>query len=93
MHLAPGASDLSGAIGTMSMRMPAVFYGHGNPMNALERNPYTEAWGKLGAKLPRPRAVVSLSAHCYIQDAAVTVSTATKTIHDFGARRLPRGGG
>lgn len=68
----------------MSMRMPAVFFGHGNPMNALLRNPYTEAWSELGAKLPRPKAIVCVSAHWYIQDAAVTVSTAPRTIHDFG---------
>src|SRR5436309_11482340 len=68
----------------MSMRMPAVFFGHGNPMNALLQNPYTEAWDKLGAKLPRPKAIVCVSAHWYIQDAAVTVSTAPRTIHDFG---------
>src|SRR5207249_26352 len=68
----------------MSMRMPAVFFGHGNPMNALLQNPYTEAWDKLGAKLPRPKAIVCVSAHWYIQDAAVTVSTRPKTIHDFG---------
>lgn len=53
-------------------------------MNALLRNPYTEAWSELGAKLPRPKAIVCVSAHWYIQDAAVTVSTAPRTIHDFG---------
>src|SRR6266576_4161514 len=68
----------------MSMRMPAVFFGHGNPMNALLQNSYTEAWDKLGAKLPRPKAIVCVSAHWYIQDAAVTVSPRPKTIHDFG---------
>src|SRR5437016_11877848 len=68
----------------MSMRMTAVFFGHGNTMNALLQNPYTEAWDKLGAKLPRPKAIVCVSAHWYIQDAALTVSTRPKTIHDFG---------
>ncbi len=53
-------------------------------MNALLCNPYTEAWRGIGARLPRPKAILSISAHWYIQDAAVTVSTAPRTIHDFG---------
>ncbi len=51
----------------MSKRMPAVFFGHGNPMNALLRNPYTEAWSELGTRLPRPKAVLCVSAHWYIE--------------------------
>src|SRR5690348_4198665 len=69
---------------TTSMRMPALFFGHGNPMNAVLRNPYTEAWNALGRTLPRPKGIVCVSAHWYIQDSAVTVSTAPRTIHDFG---------
>ena len=68
----------------MSHLMPAIFFGHGNPMNALSRNPYTEAWTAIGAGIPRPKAILCISAHWYIQDAAVTVSTAPRTIHDFG---------
>ena len=68
----------------MTNLMPAVFFGHGNPMNALSRNQYTEAWAGIGASLPRPKAILCISAHWYIQDAAVTVSTAPRTIHDFG---------
>src|ERR1035437_9153998 len=68
----------------MAQQMPAVFFGHGNPMNALLRNPYTERWTEIGAGLPRPKTILCLSAHWYIQDAAVTVSTAPRTIHDFG---------
>ena len=64
--------------------MPAVFFGHGNPMNAVLRNAYTEAWNALGKSLPRPKGIVCVSAHWYIQDSAVTVSTAPRTIHDFG---------
>jgi len=66
------------------MRMPAIFFGHGNPMNAVLRNGYTAQWAAIGNTLPRPKAVVSISAHWYVQDAAVTVSTAPRTIHDFG---------
>jgi 4,5-DOPA dioxygenase extradiol len=65
-------------------RMPALFIGHGNPMNALLVNRYTQRWADIGTSLPRPKAILSVSAHWYIEDAAVTVSTAPKTIHDFG---------
>ncbi len=68
----------------MSGRMPALFIGHGNPMNALLANPYTQRWAAIGATLPRPKAILSVSAHWYIEDAAVTVSTVPRTIHDFG---------
>lgn len=53
-------------------------------MNALLVNPYTEQWAALGRAILRPKAIVCISAHWYIQDAAVTISTAPKTIHDFG---------
>ena len=66
------------------MRMPAIFFGHGNPMNALLRNSYTEEWKLIGTRLPRPKGILCVSAHWYIPDAAVTVSTAPRTIHDFG---------
>lgn len=68
----------------MSSRMPSLFFGHGNPLNALLQNSYTKAWSDIGRELPRPKAILSVSAHWYIQDAAVTVSTAPRTIHDFG---------
>ncbi len=68
----------------MAERMPALFIGHGNPMNALLMNSYTQRWATIGATIPRPKAILSVSAHWYIEDAAVTVSTAPRTIHDFG---------
>jgi 4,5-DOPA dioxygenase extradiol len=68
----------------MAQRMPAVFFGHGNPMNALLENSYTEQWAAMGGRLPRPKAILCISAHWYIQDAAVTISTTPRTIHDFG---------
>jgi 4,5-DOPA dioxygenase extradiol len=78
------SSDLASKGLVMAQRMPAVFFGHGNPMNALLRNPYTERWTAIGARLPRPKAILCVSAHWYIEDAALTVSTAPRTIHDFG---------
>jgi 4,5-DOPA dioxygenase extradiol len=68
----------------MGGRMPALFIGHGNPMNALLANPYTQRWAAIGATLPRPKAILSVSAHWYIEDGAVTVSTSPRTIPDFG---------
>lgn len=68
----------------MAERMPALFFGHGNPMNALLVNPYTRTWARIGESLPKPKGILSVSAHWYIEDAAVTVSTAPRTIHDFG---------
>jgi 4,5-DOPA dioxygenase extradiol len=64
--------------------MPAVFVGHGNPMNALQRNAYTEAWRALGSALPRPRAIVCVSAHWYLPGTWVTAMERPRTIHDFG---------
>jgi 4,5-DOPA dioxygenase extradiol len=67
-----------------STRLPALFLGHGNPMNALQSNPWTRGWAALGAALPRPRAVLSISAHWYIEGTAVTAMEKPRTIHDFG---------
>jgi 4,5-DOPA dioxygenase extradiol len=73
-----------------SARMPAIFVGHGNPMNALARNPYTEGWRSLGDSIPRPRAILCVSAHWYVPRSAVTAMARPRTIHDFGgfAREL-----
>ncbi len=63
--------------------MPAAFLGHGSPMNALDRNGYTEAWRSLGTSVPRPRAILAISAHWYVNITAVTAMDQPKTIHDF----------
>jgi len=63
--------------------MPAAFFGHGNPMNALESNRYTEAWRAVGESLPRPRAILVVSAHWYVNATAVTAMPRPRTIHDF----------
>ncbi|MFN8526520.1 MAG: 4,5-DOPA dioxygenase extradiol [Chloroflexota bacterium] len=68
---------------TQTTRMPAVFFGHGSPMNALTTNSYTEAWRKFGESIPKPRAVLAISAHWYIQATAVTSMNLPSTIHDF----------
>ena len=63
--------------------MPAAFIGHGNPMNALEVNRYTTAWKAFGLAVPRPRAILVVSAHWYINATAVTAMPRPRTIHDF----------
>ena len=63
--------------------MPALFIGHGSPMNTLERNGFTEAWRELGRSLPRPRALLVVSAHWYFGATAVTAMAKPRTIHDF----------
>ena len=63
--------------------MPAIFVGHGSPMNALDDNRYTRAWSEVAASCRRPRAVVAVSAHWYIGATAITTMDRPKTIHDF----------
>jgi 4,5-DOPA dioxygenase extradiol len=63
--------------------MPVLFIGHGSPMNTLEFNRYTRAWHELGATIPRPRALLVVSAHWYIGATAVTAMARPRTIHDF----------
>lgn len=67
----------------MTNLMPVFFIGHGNPMNALSRNKYTEGWASIHGSTPRPRAILSVSAHYYIPFTMVTASLNPPTIHDF----------
>jgi 4,5-DOPA dioxygenase extradiol len=68
----------------MPDEMPAIFFGHGNPMNAISENGYTEAWRRIGSETPTPKAILSVSAHWFVPGTGVTVTTAPRTIHDFG---------
>lgn len=67
-----------------SDRMPLMFVGHGNPMNAIEHNKFSEAWKEIGAKLPKPQAILSVSAHWLTRGTRVLAMERPKTIHDFG---------
>ncbi len=66
-----------------TMRFPVLFVGHGNPMNALETNRYTESWRALGTTLPVPHAILSISAHWLTEGTKVHMVEEPKTIHDF----------
>ena len=66
-------------------RMPALFVGHGNPMNAIEDNAYSRVWAEIGANLPRPQAILCVSAHWMTRGGSLAhVGAKPKTIHDFG---------
>lgn len=65
-------------------RMPVLFVGHGSPMNAIENNAYHRSWEQMGKTLPRPKAILSVSAHWLTQGTKVTSMAHPKTIHDFG---------
>ena len=64
-------------------RMPALVIGHGSPMNTLELNGYTKGWRAIGEQLPRPKALLVVSAHWFIAATAVTAMPRPRTIHDF----------
>jgi 4,5-DOPA dioxygenase extradiol len=68
----------------MRKTMPAIFFGHGNPMNAIQVNAYSKGWAAIGTQVPKPKAVIAISAHWYIPGTAVTAMSAPRTIHDFG---------
>jgi len=71
------------------MRMPAIFFGHGNPMNAILDNAYSQAWARIGRELPRPKGIVCVSAHWYLPGTLVTANARPRTIHDFGGFPRP----
>jgi 4,5-DOPA dioxygenase extradiol len=64
--------------------MPALFVGHGNPMNVIRRNAWTDGWKTIGTSMPRPKAIIVVSAHWYVPSTMVTAMTHPRTIYDFG---------
>jgi 4,5-DOPA dioxygenase extradiol len=67
-----------------SARMPVAFLGHGSPMNTLQQNAFTNAWRSFGASVPKPKAVLMVSAHWFTPGTHVTAMQVPETIHDFG---------
>jgi 4,5-DOPA dioxygenase extradiol len=63
-------------------KTPLIFFGHGSPMNALGGQ-FAQAWRALGETIPKPRAMLMVSAHWYIEETAVTAMQRPRTIHDF----------
>ena len=68
----------------MAKQMPAIFFGHGNPMNALQSNAWTKAWSAIGKGIPKPKSIVCVSAQWYLSATLVTAQERPRTIHDFG---------
>lgn len=68
---------------TDTATLPALFIGHGSPMNTLDLNRYTQSWREVGKSIPKPRAVLVVSAHWYFGATAVTAMAKPRTIHDF----------
>lgn len=68
---------------TAEKSIPAIFVGHGNPMNIIRRSRWTESWIALGGTLPQPRAILAVSAHWYVPATMVTAMPHPRTIHDF----------
>lgn len=65
-------------------KMPVMFVGHGSPMNAIEENEFSKTWGKVGKELPKPAAILCISAHWETRGTFVTAMQKPQTIHDFG---------
>jgi 4,5-DOPA dioxygenase extradiol len=65
-------------------KMPVLFMGHGSPMNGIEDNAFSAAWAKVAKEIPRPKAVLCISAHWLTRGTAVTAMERPPTIHDFG---------
>ena len=65
-------------------QMPLLFVGHGSPMNAIEQNEIHKEWQRIGKELPRPTAILCVSAHWETEGTWVTAMEKPKTIHDFG---------
>ena len=76
--------ELKTAFADSDQKMPVLFVGHGNPMNAIEDNEYSRAWAEVGKSLPPPNAILCISAHWETNGTQVTGMDKPKTIHDFG---------
>src|ERR1051326_4972393 len=72
----------------MAQPMPVIFFGHGNPLNALQQNDWTEGWATIGKSIPRPRAIVCVSAHWYLPATLDSAMDQLRTIH--GLAGCPR---
>lgn len=84
MSLNQTLRDLHAAFPDSDRRMPALFVGHGSPMNAIQDNEFSRTWAMEGKGLPRPNAILCISAHWETRGTLVTGMDKPKTIHDFG---------
>lgn len=80
MSILSRTADLHG----VTDRMPVIFFGHGSPMNAIEKNEFSETWKDIGRKIEKPTAILCISAHWETAGTYVTAMDQPRTIHDFG---------
>ena len=80
----PGPEQKEAPMSATQPRQPVVFVGHGSPMNAVEDNTWSRAFRSLAARLPRPRAVLAVSAHWFVSGTFTTGNPQPETLHDFG---------
>lgn len=80
----PSLKRFSDSLAEEDEKLPVLFVGHGNPMNAIEENEFSKGWRELGKKLPKPKAILCVSAHWETKGTFVTAMEKPKTIHDFG---------
>ncbi len=66
------------------VKLPVLFIGHGSPMNGIEDNEFSQTWAKMGTEIPKPKAVLVISAHWLTRGTHITAMNHPKTIHDFG---------
>jgi 4,5-DOPA dioxygenase extradiol len=69
---------------TDHQKMPALFVGHGSPMNAIEDNAFSGKWSELGKAIPKPKSILCISAHWETDGTKITSMQSPRTIHDFG---------
>ncbi len=67
----------------INQRIPAIFIGHGSPLNAIEENEYNRTWHHIGETIPKPKAILSISSHWQTKKTAITGDHHPQTIHDF----------
>jgi 4,5-DOPA dioxygenase extradiol len=84
MSIDQAIEDLNVRFPVSDRTMPALFVGHGSPMNAIESNEFSRAWIDVGKTLPPPRAILCISAHWQTSSPMVTAMKKPRTIHDFG---------
>ena len=77
-------NTLAESLSEQDVKMPVLFIGHGSPMNGIEDNLFSKTWVKLGTEIPKPKAVLVVSAHWLTNGTHITAMEAPKTIHDFG---------
>lgn len=79
-----GFKNWTDGLAQQDIKMPVLFIGHGSPMNGIEDNEFSRTWAKMGQEVPRPKAVIVVSAHWLTRGTHITAMDFPKTIHDFG---------